>query len=202
MNTTARVLLSFLSPFLLLISGAPCPAQQPHWYVLLEPGNVRDYVGPYNSYREEVVGTRDGCSVVCREGTAGPALIRESLWSIDAEGDVWMVGANGELYAEPVCYLDMPIEIGKSWGHTWGEWNQWYETTVMERWEDFDGLRCLVVGHYEHFSGGDTMARYWYADGHGLVHHMASCFGCSWTLVPVVVGAESVAWGAMKALYR
>ena len=44
-----------------------------------------------------------------------------------AEGDVWGDGK---------CYIDMPLELGKSWGTIWGEWNQYYDNFTIVGWEN------------------------------------------------------------------
>ena len=90
----SRVLILIL-PFCFLVFSFAAGAQQPHWYVLLEPGNDRWYLGQGNyDFHEVVAGYQDGYSVVERTGyyNGEVFVIQEELWLMEADGDVWLRG--------------------------------------------------------------------------------------------------------------
>lgn len=183
--------------FVFLVSASSTPAQQPHWYVLLEPGNERWY-HCWNGYgfHETVTGYQEGSSVVEVEMYYGGYLSGswQELWRIDAEGDV----SQGEN-----CYIDMPLELGKSWGRTWGQWNQYYDRfTIVDLDDDTIAPNCLVIREevYEGGTSGYITTR-WYSDGAGLVFYSTNCGMCMCSLEPVVVSTERTTWGHVKSRY-
>jgi hypothetical protein len=182
---------------LLLILPSTAFAQQPHWYVLLEPGNERWYWGQDgHDFHEVVTGYQDGYSVVERNHYYDGEVLdfHEELWLIEADGDVWM----GE-----TCYIDMPLEIGKNWGRRWGEWDQYYDLFNIVRWDDIWGMNCIMIQErIDDGSGAEFIINRWYADGVGLVHWEMSCAMCSYHLDQVTVETEKKAFGNLKALYR
>ncbi len=182
---------------MIFISSSVC-AQQPHWYVLLEPGNDRWYLGQGNhDFHEVVTGYQGSYSVVERTHYYNDQVVdtSEELWLMEADGDVWH-GNN--------CYIDMPLEVGKSWGRVWGEWDEYYDRFTVIGWDDIWGQNCVLIR--ERTNNPDVSVEIvtsrWYADGIGLVHWEMSCFLCSFHLDQVTVQTESKTWGEMKALFR
>ncbi len=190
-------LLTTIIPLIIILLPSVLCAQQPHWYVLLEPGNERWYRGGNNhDFHEVVTGYQNGDSVVERTHYySGEVLdVVEELWRIEDDGDVWM-GEN--------CYIDMPVEIGKSWGRAWGEWDQYFTRFTMMGWYDMWGPHCLWIKEVtDEGMGVEIITNRFYADGIGLVHWEVSCFMCSFHLEPVAVGTDPVSWDEVKAMYR
>ncbi len=185
-----------MASLVILWPSGSARAQQPHWYMLLEPGNERWYVGADGrNFHEIVTGYQDGYSVVHQQHFLDGILVEETdqFWLIDETGDVWM---------GPNCYLDMPLEVGKSWGRTWGEYDQYYDWFQIIGRESTYAPDCFVIREsIDDGSGSVIMIVRWYSDGIGLVHWEVSCAYCSYTLVPVTVSSESLSWGSLKTRY-
>lgn len=197
MNAKSRTLSSLtLALFLLALAVAPdATAQQPHWYVLLEPGNERYYRSDLPHEFHELVTGYDGDDSVVEvtHYYHGEVLHEETeYWRIDDGGDVWK---------EDKCYLDMPLEVGKSWGTRWGQWNQYYDIFTIIGFEDRWGAYCVVIRE-EIYDGNEQTWHRWYADGLGLVHIQWSCAFCHWWLEPMVVSVDSRTWSSVKGLFR
>jgi hypothetical protein len=183
---------------LLFLLATTTHAQQPHWYVLLEPGNERWYHGENAlDIHETVTGYDDGYSVIACEMYHGGEFMSawEERWLIEPDGDVWY-GDN--------CYIDMPLEVGKNWGRTWGEWNQYYDWFTIIGWFDTYGIMCIVIAEelWDGASGIPEITVRWYADGIGLTHWTATCAMCYFWLEPVVVATRPMTWGDMKAMFE
>lgn len=194
MRRDLAVLLSCLA----LLAAATAAAQQPHWYVLLEPGNERWYRGrDGHDFHELVTGyDAEGNSVVARTHYYQGEFFdfEEQRWHIAPDGDVWL----GE-----TCYLDFPLEPGKSWGRRWGEHEQYYDLFSIVGFEDTWAPDCVVVREAMNVDGWvEFIIVRWYADGVGLVHWEMSCAFCSYSLEPVVVPGATVSWGDLKARWR
>lgn len=192
----SRVLtIIILMIFLILPSVAF--SQQPHWYILLEPGNERWYLGQNgHDFHEIVIGYQGQYSVVERTHYFEGEIfdVQEEHWLMEAGGDVWL---------GPNCIIDMPLEIGKNWGRRWGEWDQYYDWFTIVRWDDMWDLNCILIRENINSDGGlDFIINRWYADGVGLVHWEMSCAMCSYHLEQVTVGTENKTFGDLKALYR
>jgi len=184
---------------LTIIVASSVYAQQPHWYVLLEPGNERYYRSEIpQEHHELVTGYEDGSSVVEVTHYYHDEFDYTSTeyWRIDDGGDVW-----GEIWGEEKCYIDMPLVVGKSWGTTWGQWDQYYDIFTIMGFEHRWGAYCVVIRE-EIYDGDERTMHRWYSDGIGLLHIQWSCAFCHWWLEPLVVGVESRSWSSVKGLFR
>ena len=99
------------------------------------------------------------------------------------------------------CYIDMPLEVGKSWGRVWGEYDEYYDNFTVMGWDDIWGANCVWIRERTNDSGSEIITNRWYADGIGLVHWEVSCYLCSFHLEPVVVETKPKTLGDVKALY-
>ncbi len=191
--------LSCLMSLFGVVGASVVLAQQPHWYVLLEPGNDRWYHGANHHIHERVTGHQDDWSVVEVDVYDGDYLSSSyvQLWRIDSEGDVWNGGT---------CVIDMPLEVGKSWGTTWGEFDQYYDWYSIVGWTEYGGLDCVIISEAFHGDGSDTIFTTvrLYSDGRGLVHYTFIYSGhfIEYNLEEVNVGTEVKTWSEIKAMFH
>ncbi|HOX24500.1 MAG TPA: hypothetical protein PLL30_01925 [Candidatus Krumholzibacteria bacterium] len=180
---------------------------QPHYYVLLEPGNYRCYCGWYGvMYCETVTGYDGGDSIVfCEWYYPSPATFEER-WRIDAEGDVWRVSPTKYSDGSPELWLDVPLTTGKSWTNQFDEYGMEYLSFTVEGPEMVDTMFGYVLGvaiHMDWATGGALiMGRYIYVNGFGLVRYDWTVFDAHFQLCEAVIGTESRTWGEVKALFR
>jgi len=201
-----------------LLLGAVCalaparlPADQPHHFVLLEPGNERWYHGWSTSGDvaiHEVVTHADGgvCYVKVERASPYPMSWVEA-WAMDAAGDVWR--CNPENPADRSLFLDYPLTPGKTWGEDWGPMGyHWFTVQAPEVVDTvFGPLPCVRVTWVYYVPGYPSEHDGWYLfnDGHGLVESVYRdgyhVFQAIW-LVEAVIGAQQRTWSQVKELFR
>ncbi len=188
---------------------SPARADQPHYYMLLEEGNERSYCRTYDGaliFHTLITQVSGGVSFM--EETrymSDPPQVLTRYFHMADNGDVWELPEPGSDQADWVLILDMPLTPGKSWGRTWGEFDQYYARYTVwspETVYTIFGQLTAVPVRYEYFNGDYEEGITWYADGYGKVEFVYSCAFCHWALCDAVIGVDEVSWGSLKALYR
>jgi hypothetical protein len=193
---------------------APETHAQAHYYVLLEQGNDawyrNDYLGTY-AFHVYVPGYHDGYSMRVVEDLERGTGTQCELWSTNEAGDVFRVGECDPptLWSEPICVVDAPLQVGKTWGERrWGEFDQYYSYYSVVTLEDrHTGIGTLpsyrvVFTLYDGSTANELRFSFWYNDGAGLVAFAYPCFACSYTLAGAIIAMEPQSWGKVKGRYR
>lgn len=202
--------LVFCALYLLLALGThPARCDQPHYYMLLEEGNERTYTRNYSGavdFYTVITDVSDGIATM--EETIfflGP-MVQNRYYHMADSGDVWELPFLDSPQEDWNLVLDMPLTPGKSWGETWGEFDEnfWrYSVVGPETVYTPYGELTAVKINYDYQQGNDwEFGSYWYADGWGKVRWLYSCFSCEWTLTDVVIGVDETTFDSLKALYR
>lgn len=200
----AVIALTYLLP-------APTSADQPHYYMLLEPGNERWYEGHSTwepvSYHTLVTHYEGDVSIRKVERLWPYPMTWTEAWHIDATGDVW--SCNPDNHSVRTLFLDLPLTPGKTWGEDWGEMGYHLYTVDGEVEVDtcFGTLTCVQV-NWRHWDPGypdEHFGYYRYHDGCGFIefiyydgYHIFEHYG----VIEAVVGVRDRSWSQIKQLFR
>jgi hypothetical protein len=202
-------------PFLLaafLLANVPTATCQSHYYLPLEQGNDMWYANAHGgtlSWHLYIRGYEEGASCRIEEDlTYGSRWC--TLLSGNDEGDVFIVGSCDPIdyLGEPLMLIDSPLYVGKSWGRSWGEWNQYYSNYGVAAEEDIQvqagTFHCyhVINAVYDGSTSYELHYHAWYADGVGLVRFSWPCFWCDWGLAYAIIPVEQDSWGGVKSMYR
>ena len=168
-------------------------ADQPHYGMLLEPGNDRWYEGhglwePV-SYHMTVTHCEGDVSIRVVERLRPYLMTAAEAWHIDASGDVW--SCDPEDHSARSIFLDLPLTPGKTWGEDWGEMGYHLYTAAGEVEVDtcFGPLTCVQVD-WRHWTPGypaEHGGYYRFHDG----YHVFEQFG-----------VENRSWSEIEGLFR
>jgi hypothetical protein len=204
-----QTFLSCLTLALLLLKTSP--ADQPHYYMLLEPGNERWYHGTSMSGTvviHSVVTHMVGDVSVRRMERISPyPMVWAEAWHIDATGDVW--SCSSEDHSVRSLFLDLPLTPGKTWGEDWGPMGYHTYTVGPEVVVStiFGDLTCSQV-NWAHWDPGyptEHNGYYRFHDGYGFIeflyldgYHVFQHYG----IHEAVIGIQQRSWSQIKQLFR
>jgi len=131
------------------------------------------------------------------------------LFIIGEDGDVYLAGllhagddySFWDCYSEPVLFLDLPLEVGKTWTDATADAVISAEVTGESQVVTPAGeFNCLVVSHMVMDFGNyiPFNRTFWLNPQLGPV----KIGGAELVSYSGIVAAESIAWGAVKALFR
>lgn len=192
-----------------ILSSTFVLADQPHHYILLEEGNERSYCRNWTGALDfHTLITEVSGGISYQENTINffdPPEVTTRYFTMNEEGDVWELPDLDAPQENWELILDMPLTPGKTWGTTWGEFDQFYTRYTVCAPEIvytiFGELTAIPVD-YEMYNGDMENGRTWYADGYGKVGWIYSCFSCDWSVCEATIGVDVITLGGVKALYR
>jgi hypothetical protein len=192
--------------FAVLLTGRAA-ADQPHYFMLLEPGNERCYCGHYGlMYCETVTGYDDDVSIVEVETFYPIHDIHEERWLMDDEGDVWALPPAEDPDGIAELWLDVPLTPGKSWRTDFDPYGTEYRIFTVAGSELIStpvGPRWAIVVTMEWATSGTVIhGRYSYVEHLGLVAYDWTAFDFHFTMCDVIVGTAPRSWSQIKSRYR